>query len=203
VGAALKKPDACRFCRLFAISVSTFAALAGALTTLQFLLSVGTKFGGREYASFALVLNVARSLAPAAVGSALALALVLWAHPLSASEVAAELRRILLRGLAIAVPSYLAAGAIAIAGGFLVATAFRQTPSVFGQGFGVVGWADLAVGLVSTALDAALIAFLAWRFLARLQAGRSSLPAKLILVLTVTVPLRATVALLFAMVLPS
>src|SRR5690348_6244757 len=70
VGTPLKPPDRCRFCRLFAISVSAFAALAGAATTLQFMLSVSAKLAGREYASFVLALSVARSLSPAAVGSA-------------------------------------------------------------------------------------------------------------------------------------
>jgi hypothetical protein len=199
----LKTADPCRFCRLFAISVSAFAALAGFATTLQFLLSVGTKFGGREYASFVLALSVARSLAPAAVGSALLLALVLWAHPLAPQVVVADTQRILRRASALALPGYFAAAAVALACGFAVALAFGQPPSVFETGFGVLAWGDVAVGLASTALDAALVVFLAWRFLGRLQAGRSSLPAKLILVLTVTVPLRATVALLFSMFLPS
>ena len=65
---------------------------------------------------------------------------------------------------------------------------------------GSVAWRDLATGVLGALLDAALIVFLAWRYLARLQ-GRMSLPAKLIAVVTVTVGLRATVGLVLSTLL--
>jgi hypothetical protein len=193
--------DPCRFCRLYAIAVVGLAALVGAGTTLQYMLSVGERFGGRDYSSLVLVLSVVRSLAPAASGSALLLALVLWAHPLLPSQLQADLRRILTRALVVSGPGYLIGGVVAIAAGFAVASGFGQPWATLKHGFSVVGAADFGVGLLATLVDAALIVFLAWRYLARLQAGRMSLPAKLIVVVTFSVGLRVTVALLLSILL--
>jgi hypothetical protein len=195
------KQDPCRFCRLYAIAVVGFAVLVGAGTTLQYMLSVGERFGGRDYSSLVLVLSVVRSLAPAASGSALLLALVLWAHPLLPSQLQADLRRILTRAFVVSGPGYVIGGVVAIAAGFAVASGFGQPWAKLKHGFSVVGAADFGVGLLATLVDAALIVFLAWRYLARLQAGRMSLPAKLIVVVTFSVGLRVTVALLVSILL--
>ena len=197
----MKNEDSCRFCRIYAIALVGFAALVGAGTTLQFMLSVGDRLGGRDCSSLVLVLSVVRSLAPAASGSALLLALVLWAHPLTASQLQADLRRILTRALVVSAPGYAVGGIVAVAAGFAVASGFGQPWANLKRGFGVVGAADFGVGLLATLVDAALIVFLAWRYLARLQAGRMSLPAKLIVVVTFSVGLRVTVALLVSILL--
>jgi len=195
------KRDPCRFCRIYAIAVVGFAVLIGVGTTLQYLLSVGDRFGASDYSSHVLVLSVVRSLAPAASGSALLLALVLWAHPLAPSQLQADLRRILTRALVVSGPGYAIAGVVAVASGFAVARGFGQPWAKLEHGFGVVGPADFGFGLLITLLDAALIIFLGWRYLARLQAGRMSLPAKLIVVVTFSVGLRATLALLVSILL--
>lgn len=195
------KQDPCRFCRIYAIAVVGFAILVGAGTTLQYMLSIGERFGGRDYSSLVLVLSVVRSLAPAASGSALLLALVLWAHPLLPNQLQADLRRILTRALVVSGPGYVIGGLVAIAAGFAVASGFGQPWAKLKHGFSVVGAADFGVGLLATLVDAALIVFLAWRYLARLQAGRMSLPAKLIVVVTFSVGLRVTVALLLSILL--
>jgi hypothetical protein len=178
-----------------------FAVLIGAGTTLQYLLSVGDRLGGSYYSSLVLVLSVVRSLAPAANGSALLLALVLWAHPLSPGQLQADLRRILTRALVVSGPGYVVGGVVAVAAGFAVASGFGQPWAKLKHGFGVAGPADFGFGLLATLLDAALIVFLAWRYLARLQAGRMSLPAKLIVVVTFSVGLRVTLALLVSILL--
>jgi hypothetical protein len=195
------KRDPCRFCRIYALGLVAFAALIGAGTMLEFLLSVGDRYGARAFAGLVLVLNVVRSLAPAASGSALLLALVLWAHPLPPGQLQLDLRRILVRALVVSGPGYLVGVIVAVAGGFAVASSFGLPWATLQPGFGAVGPADFGVGLLATLVDAALIVFLAWRYLDRLQAARMSLPAKLIVVVTVTVGLRATVALILSSLL--
>jgi hypothetical protein len=185
--------DRCRFCRLFAISVCAFAALLGGLATV---------FGGDNAASL-LVDSVVRSLSPAAVGSALLLALVMWAHPLPLAALAGELRRILRRALMLALPGYLVAALIAVVAGIVVVVALGRAPVSLQKSFATLRGRDFGLGFVNTACDAGLIVFLAQRYLVRMQAGRMSLPAKLVMVLTVSVPLRATVALLLSLLLPS
>jgi ABC-type transporter Mla maintaining outer membrane lipid asymmetry permease subunit MlaE len=191
----------CRFCRLYAASVVGFAVPMGAAIAAQFFVGLN-KFGGEEYVPRALILSAVRGTGPAVSGSALLLALVLWAHPLPMAQVLAELRRVLLRGLLASLPGYLVAVVLASAAGFAVASAaFGQSWGIFRLGFGSVGWRDFGAGLLSTALDAGLGVFLAWRYLARLQGGRMSLPAKLVVVVTVTVGLRATVGLILSSLL--
>ena len=197
----MSKPDPCRFCRIYAIAVAAFAAVIGALTTLQFVLSVGSKYGAGSYASSVLVLSVVRSLATAANGSALLLALVLWAHPLTAAQLAADLRRILTRALVVSGPGYVVAGVVAVAAGFAVAGALGQPWTQLKAGFAIATARDFGMGLLATLVDTALIVFLAWRYLARLQAGGTSLPAKLIVVVSFSVGLRATAGLLVSMLL--
>ncbi len=196
----MKQADPCRFCRLYASFVPGFALPFGAAIALQFMLGL-TTLGAGEYMLRVLVLSAVRSTAAAASGSALLLALVLWAHPLSIAQVQADLRRILARALMIAVPGYAVAVVAVVAAGLAVAAGFGQSWTSFEAGLGIVGWRDVGVGVLATLLDVALIVLLAWRYLVRLQAGRMSLPAKLIAVVTVTVGLRATVGLVLSSLL--
>lgn len=176
-----------RFYRYYARSVPAFAALIGAWTCLQYLLEP------RVGLQAPLLSSLLCASAPAASGTALLLALVLSAQPLSLRAESRELLRIARPALLVTVPGYLLAALVATLAAWVVATAW-------GFGFPLVGVRSslLAHGALAALLDATLIVLLAWRFLARLQASRLSLPARLIIVLTVTVPLRATVALIFA-----
>src|SRR6201999_658046 len=97
------------------------------------------------------------------------------------AQVSADLRRILRRALLVSVPGYFVAGAVAIVAGYLVATAMGQPGSILRRGCSASMGNDVARGLANTACDVALIVFLAHRYLARVQVGISSLPAKLIL----------------------
>jgi hypothetical protein len=140
----------------------------------------------------ALAWNAVRMFAPAAVGSAFLLALVLWAHPLSLLQLQNDLMRILTRGCLVSLPGYLMAALLMLVAGAWQSHVFANlTPRLVG------------LGLVSTAFDVALIVVLARRFLPKLQLLRVSLPAKLVIVLTVTVPLRVTLALIVASFMPS
>ncbi len=191
------KTDPCRFCRLYAFAVIAFAALVGVVTTVQFVLSAREHF--RTYAAQFLFHGTVRSLAPAASGSALLLALVLWAHPLTLRELQADKRRILRRAAVVALPGYLVAALTAVVAGLLVLLGvFGQGGSIVGSGASVVNWRDFWTGGVATAADTLLILFLADRYAVRLQHGGLSLPAKLIIVVTVSVGLRASVGLVLA-----
>ena len=95
------KADPCRFCRIYALSVPGFAALLGALMVVPVSMR-SLRLG--EYMAHLLSTSVVRMAAPAASGSALLLALVLWSHPLSALELRADLPKILRRALAVSLP---------------------------------------------------------------------------------------------------
>jgi hypothetical protein len=120
------------------------------------------------------------------------LALVLWAHPLALPALRTELSRVLKRAALVALPGYLVSAGVALIAGLAVATALGSL-QVFAVSVG-----DFAVGSGFAALDGVLVLALGWRLLPRLQQARFSLPAKLGLALAVTVPLRATVALVAA-----
>lgn len=191
------KTDSCRFCRIYAIAVVAFAVLIGAVTTLQFMGTAGP--GLRNHASQFVFRDALRTLAPAASGSALLLALVLWAHPLAAHAVQEDRRRILRRAAAVALPGYLVAALTTITVGLsLLLGAFGQKSTIIGFGSGILSWRDFWTGGTTTVGDTLLILFLAQRYGVRLQAGALSLPAKLIIVVTVTVGLRVTVALILS-----
>jgi hypothetical protein len=88
---------------------------------------------------------------------------------------------------------------VAAASGFAILLGgFGQGSSVVGLGLGIVRWRDFWIGARGTLLDVVLIILLARRYLVRLQAAGLSLPAKLIAVVTVTVGLRATLALVLS-----
>ncbi len=199
----MKTEDPCRFCRIYAICVVAFAALVGAGTAFQFGLGLG-KFGGHEYMMRVVVLSALRSLGPGVAGSALLIAFVVWAHPLPVAFLESELPRFLKRGALISGLGYVVAAAVSVALGLAVATlAFSVPWSLAWGAFRVVEPRDVGLGLFATLLDSALILFLAWRYLPRLQAGRASLPMKLILAWTFGTGLRLTVGLLGSMLLPS
>jgi len=197
------RADACRFCRLYAIFVLAFAALVGVVSAAQMALGLG-QVGGSELVVPALALNALRSLAPGVSGSALLVTLVIWAHPLPAPQVRAELPRFLKLALLISVPGYLGAAVVILATGWLVSAAvLGVSGSMLRAAWHAVSPLDWGVGLLGTLVDAGLIAFLAWRYLARLQAGRSSLPMKLVLAWTFGTGLRMTAGLLLSLLLPA
>jgi hypothetical protein len=199
----VKTDEPCRFCRIYAIGVLAFAALVGAGTAFQFGLGLG-KFGGHEYMMRVVLLSALRSLGPGVAGSALLIAFVVWAHPLPPLRLEQELPRFIKRGALVSVPGYLVAAAVSILLGVLVANlAFAVPWSLLGRGLNFVEARDLGHGLFATALDSGLILVLASRYLPRLQAGRSSLPMKLILAWTFGTGLRLTVGLLGSMLLPA
>lgn len=199
----MKQPDTCRFCRVYAAVVLALAVVAGAGTAVQFGWGLG-KFGGHEYMMRVVLLSAVRSLAPGVAGSALMIAYVVWAHPLSAAALQAELPRFLKRGMAVSGPGYAVAAAVAIGVGFLTAHFGFAVPwDLAGQSFARLARGDVAAGLLFTLFDAALIVFLAWRYLPKLQASRQSLPMKLVLAWTFGTGLRLTVGLLSSMLLPS
>jgi hypothetical protein len=197
------KDQPCRFCRIYAIAVVALAAFVGVVTALQYGWGLG-KLGGHEYMMRVVLLSSLRSLGPGVAGSALLIAFVVWAHPLPVARLEAELPRSLKRGVLVSGPGYLVAAAVSIALGFVVANlAFSVPLSSAGRAFGFVEPRDVGLGLFATALDTALIVFLASRYLLRLQAGRSSLPMKLILAWTFGTGLRLTVGLLGSLLLPA
>jgi hypothetical protein len=196
------KVDPCRFCRIFALLVVAFAALVGAVMAAQTGFGLG-KFGGHEYIMRVVTLSSVRSLAPGAVGSALLVAFVAWAHPLRVAQVEADLPRLLTRAMLIALPGYLIA-VMVVPGVALVIShwAFGVPWNALREAIRFVRPGDCAAGAFSTLFDAGLIVFLAWRFLLRLQASPSSLPTKLVLVWTFATGLRLTLGVLSTLVLP-
>jgi hypothetical protein len=189
-------PDACRFCRLYALALPAFAFAIGVFTSTLY-------FAPPSHASGAgIAISLLRSSAPMACGSALLLALVLWLQPLSASALRADLNRITRRACFVSAPGYLVAAGLVIVACFAVSSLFpRHDSGGFAGSLSLLRWQDVAVGAGATLLDTALIVGLGRRYAERLRAGASSLPAKLIIIVTVTVPLRATVALIFSSLL--
>lgn len=179
------------FCRWFAAGLAACVALIGGWTSLQFSLARG---GARTLE--ALWESLVSVSAPAASGTALSLALVLWASTRRPAELRAELPRALTRGAAVALPGYVAAAALSLVVGLAIVSVSRGAPSS-----PVVALPWVGTGAVATALDSALVLGLAWRFLPRLHASRLSLPGALSVVVAVTVPVRATAGLVLASVL--
>jgi hypothetical protein len=173
---------------LFPSLVSSYAYLADQ-----------TRFGGEAR----ILVSLLCSTAPMAAGSALLLALALWSEAQPPASLPRELEHGLKRALAAALPGYLLAVTLAFAACFAVALLLGSArPSGFAGWLGELTPRDLGGGLALTLLDTALILLLARRFAVRLRAFPSSLPFKLIVIVTVTVPLRATLALVGASLLP-
>jgi len=194
--------DPCRFCRLYAISVLAFAGLVGAVSAAQMGLGL-RQLGGNEYIMPAIALNAVRTLAPGVTGSALLVAFVLWAHPLPLEQLRAELAPLLKRAMLISVPGYLVAALVIMTSGLLVGrVALGVTWSGSWPALHSVLPLDWGVGLLGALVDAGLIVFLAARYLPRLQAGRSSLPLKLVLAWSFGTGLRMSVGLALSLLLP-
>lgn len=149
-----------------------------------------------------VLLSLLRSFAPMAAGSALLLGLAVWSEALSPARLAQALDPGLKRALSLAFPGYLVSVALAFGVCFAVSAAVGVAPSRFGAWLGAVARSDFAAGLAFTLLDTTLILLLARRYGPRLRTAPISLPAKLIVIVTVTVPLRATLALVFAPFMP-
>lgn len=197
----MTNPDPCRFCRIYAFGVLGFAALVGLAHAPGLALS---KFAGEKYLMHVVVLSAVRSLAAAASGSALLVALVAWAHPLPLVQMQTELPRVLKRGLLVTLPGYAVAVALMVGLGLLLATLVFHVPWALARpALGTPLPSDWLAGALSALADAGLITFLAWRYLPRLQAGRSSLAMKLVIAWTFGTGLRMTVGLLVSLFLPA
>ena len=191
------KTDPCRFCRLYALALPLVAVLLGLLLTWQAAMLIGP--AGMK--TGAVLLSLLRSAAPAANGTAVLIALVLWAHPLPPATVQAELPAILKRVGFVCLPGFALAVLLSWAASSALGVAWLGLPARVFSG-AELSRADVGFALVATLVDAAVIAFAAWRGLARLQAARLSLPAKLLLSLTALVPLRVVIGLVLESVLP-
>jgi hypothetical protein len=185
----VSESDRCRFCRLFAWSLLGMTAVLGACS--------GLLLRGSDYPLIVFVSLAVRSVPPAAVGTALLPALVLWAQALPPGRVDSDLRRILIRGAAISLPAHFVALLLLL----LIGVALGIAP--LSAAFASLAARHVGSGLVSTACDVVLVAFLAFRYLVRLRAFPLSLPAKLALVIGITTPARAALALLVAQFLSS
>jgi hypothetical protein len=187
-----------RFWASYLLALVGFTSLISGLSAYGYLADQA-----RVGASALLLVSLLRSSVPMAAGSALLLALALWADALPAVGFAQELDRGLKRALVLAAPGYALSALIGVGVCFVVAAALAGQ-----SGAGFAGWLtqatrlDLGMGLSFTLLDTLLLLLLARRYAPRLRAMPASLPAKLIVIVTVTVPLRATLALFLAPFMP-
>lgn len=187
--------DGCRFCKLYAVALVAVAVLLGVLQTVQFSVGLG-KLGGPEYVWRALLLSAVRSHAPAANGSALLLALLLWSHRLPPQALTLELPSKLKRGMLLSLVGYPAALLL------LLLTSLPVARVLFGAPLGAVssalrslGPGDWAMGYVSTLVDALVIVLVSWRALPALHGSKLSLPAKIGVAWAVLFVVRAMVGL--------
>lgn len=188
--------DRCRFCKLYAASLPALALPIGVITTIQFCSGL-QKFGGQEYLWRVVLLSALRSTGPGVSGTALLLALLLWAHPLSAAAISDQLPRILKRGLLVSAPGMLVAVLVLLGASLVTAVTLFDIPAGhFVAATRVVRRTDLAACLLATLADALLITLVAWRGLVPLQQKGFSLPAKLAIALPVSFVLRSLVGLL-------
>jgi hypothetical protein len=201
------KTDPCRFCRLYALALPPIAVILGVLLTWQAsllaqpqLLARGVYTSG-ALAPGGLLLSLLRSVAPAANGSALLVALVLWADPLPAAQLQRELPAILKRVGFVCLPGFTVAALLSWAAAWALGVSWLELPAR-SLSASLLSRADVGFALLASLVDAALIAFAAWRGLPRLQAARFSLPAKLVLSWTVLFPVRAMLGLVLESVLP-
>jgi hypothetical protein len=188
--------DRCRFCKLYAAALPALALPIGVITAIQFCSGL-QKFGGQEHVWRVVLLSALRSTGPAISGTALLLALVLWAHPLSTTALAEQLPRILKRGLLVSAPGMVVAVLVIVGASFITGVALFDIPAeTFGAAMRVVSRSDLAACVLGTLADALLITLVAWRGLVPLQQKGFSLPAKLAIALPVSFVLRSLVGLL-------
>lgn len=183
-----------RFWSTYATSLVIFAALLSGVSVLASLASMPSALP--PGAGARLVAGLLRSTAPMAAGSALLLALALFSESLPTATLSQQLDRTLSRAVFLAPLGYAVAVLVALGAVGVFSGAFGVAP------LSAVTRRDLGVGFGCTLLDTVLILLLTRRFALRLRETRASLPAKLIMIVTVTVPLRATLALLCAPLLP-
>lgn len=196
----MTQANPCRFCRIYALGVVAFAAFVGVAHAFGL---ASSKFAGHEYLMSVIVLNAVRSLAAAVIGSALLVALVVWAHPMPVAQMQADLPRVLKRGLLVSAPGYAVAVALIAGLGLLLASLAFSVPSSFApRALAMVLPTDWLAGALCAMADSGLVVFLAWRYLPRLQAGRSSLAMKLVIAWTFGTGLRMTVGLFVSMLVP-
>lgn len=196
--------DPCRFCRLYALSLTPIALLLGALLTAQTafvlagsaLLSAPRPLGPSE-----VLVSLLHAVAPATNGSALMIALVLWVHPLAGSAAALELPRVLKRAALLSIPGFGVAALLSWAASSALGIVVLDIPAHAFSVSALRAW-NVGFGVVATLLDAALVLLAAWRFLPRLHAARLSLPAELVVSWTVLFPLRAFLGLVLQANLP-
>jgi hypothetical protein len=192
--------DRCRFCKLYAGSLVALAVAIGAVVTAQFCLGL-QKLGGHEHVWRVVLLSALRSIGPAVSGSALLLAFLLWAHPLSSLAITQQLPRLLKRGLLLSAPGLLVAVCLILASSFVTGvTLFDAPAAMFGSAISVVGRMDLAAALLGTLVDVSLVTLLVWRGLVPLQRRGFSLPAKLAIALPVSFVLRSLTGLLLPVI---
>ena len=192
------KPDPCRFCRLYALSLPPIAVVLGLLLTWQTAVLAEPQGAAT---TGAVLVSLLRSVVPAANGSAILLALVLWAHPLPLPDLYRELPAISKRVGFVCLPGFAVAALLSWAASWSLGVGLLDLPA---RAFSAAALrrADVGFALLATLVDAAVVAFAAWRGLGRLQAARFSLPAKLVLSWTVLFPVRAVVGLVLESVLP-
>lgn len=147
------------------------------------------------------LISVIRSLAPATSGSALLIALVAWAHPLSDGTFKTDLGWALKRGAVVTPAGYVAA---ALVGGVVARVLGPALFAIPAHAYAIDANVPraLAWGLIASGVDAAVVSFVAWRFLGILRAMRLSLAGKLVVACTAVLPLRAVVGLILESVLP-
>jgi hypothetical protein len=187
--------DGCRFCKLYATALVAIAGFLGALQAVQF--SVGLReFGGLDHVWRVVMLSAARSHAPAANGSALLLAFLLWSNRLPPPTLLLELPSKLKRGMLLSLLGYPAALLLLVLTSLPVATLFFGAPlSAFSSALSSLGPGDFAVGYVSTLVDALVIVLVSWRALPALHRSRLSLPAKIGVAWAVLFVIRSLVGL--------
>jgi hypothetical protein len=187
--------DDCRFCKLYATALIAIASFLGVLQTVQF--SVGLhKLGGLEYVWRVVLLSAARSNAPAANGSALLLALLLWSYRLSPQALATELPSKLKRGMLLSLVGYPVALLLLLLTSLPVGTVLFGAPlGTFWSALRSLRPSDWAIGYVSALVDALVIVLISWRALPALHRSKLSLPAKIAVAWAVLFVIRSMVGL--------
>lgn len=187
--------DGCRFCKLYATALIAIAGFLGVLQTVQFSVGLG-KLGGIEYVWRAVLLNAARSHAPAANGSALLLAFLVWSHRLAPRALALELPSQLKRSMLLSLAGYPAALLLLLLTSVPVATLLFGAPlSAFSPALRSLRPGDWAMGYVSALVDALVIVLITWRALPALHGSKLSLPAKIGVAWAVLFVIRSIVGL--------
>jgi hypothetical protein len=200
------KTDPCRFCRLYALALAPIAALLALLLCWQISMigafdAVGVGRPPQRVPTGDALASVLRSVAPATTGSALLIALVAWAHPLSDGAFKTDLAWVLKRGAVVTPAGYLAA---ALVGGVVARLLGASLFGIPAHAYAIDAQVprELAWGLIASGIDAAIVSFVAWRFLGILRGMRLSLAGKLVVACSAVLPFRAVVGLILESLLP-